>query len=287
MKRTVMRCRSNCSRQAWPGQAVGAVFAQVSCRRACKAHMLSADALIGRSKSMFKKSYAGHVIVGVMTITTDIDKLYDTDLTDAAWALIAPMLPAARRGGRPRTDQHSRCVKRNLLSTTNRLPMAFASPRVSSVEHGLSLLPSLEERWCLDLCPALNLPAGSTASRPDRLSLGRHYGRPVGEDHGTWRHSRIRRAQACERPQAPYFGGHLWAADRMQSRASRHLRPKGGCPVARWLGCIIPEHSHSHSGWRTPKSKARSTPVAARWLEATDRQTSAACGSRSQASPGL
>ena len=32
----------------------------------------------------------GHVIVGVMTISTDVDKLYDTDLTDAAWALIAP-----------------------------------------------------------------------------------------------------------------------------------------------------------------------------------------------------
>ena len=41
--------------------------------------------------------------------------------------------------------------------------MAFASPRVSSVEHGLSLLPSLEERWCLDLRPALNVPASSTA----------------------------------------------------------------------------------------------------------------------------
>ncbi len=54
--------------------------------------------------------------------------------------------------------------------------MAFASPRVSRVEHGLSLLPSLEERWCLDLYPALNLPASSTASRPGRLSLSRHYG---------------------------------------------------------------------------------------------------------------
>src|SRR5260370_32637773 len=37
---------------------------------------------------------------GVMPITINTDKLYDTDLTDAAWAL---MLPAARRGGRPRT----------------------------------------------------------------------------------------------------------------------------------------------------------------------------------------
>src|ERR1700751_2051671 len=39
----------------------------------------------------------------VMPITINTDKLYDTDLTDAAWTLIAPMLPAARPGGRPRT----------------------------------------------------------------------------------------------------------------------------------------------------------------------------------------
>src|SRR5208283_2819981 len=131
-------------------------------------------------------------------------------------------------------NQHSRCVERNLLSTANRLPMAFASPRVSRVEHGLSLLPSLEERWCLDLYPALNVPPSSTARRPGRLSLSRHYGRSVGKDHRTRRHSRIRCAQARERPQAPYFGGHPRAADRMQSGASRHLRPKGGWPVARW-----------------------------------------------------
>src|ERR1700730_2008375 len=117
---------------------------------------------------------------------------------------------------RPTThNQYSRCVKRNLLTSTNRLPMAFASPRVSSVEHGLSLLPSLEERWCLDLRPALNL----TASRSDRLSVGRHHGWPVGEDDGTWRHSRLRRAQACQRPQAPHSGGHLRAPHRMQGRA--------------------------------------------------------------------
>ena len=43
-----------------------------------------------------------HVIVGLMTISTDVDKLNETDLTDATWALIAPMLPAARPGGGPR-----------------------------------------------------------------------------------------------------------------------------------------------------------------------------------------
>src|SRR5271168_4474948 len=30
-------------------------------------------------------------------------RFYDTDLTDAAWAWVAPVLPAARTGGRPRT----------------------------------------------------------------------------------------------------------------------------------------------------------------------------------------
>src|ERR1700738_3599466 len=30
-------------------------------------------------------------------------RCYDTDLNDAAWAWIAPSLPAARAGGRPRT----------------------------------------------------------------------------------------------------------------------------------------------------------------------------------------
>src|SRR6476659_8917766 len=30
-------------------------------------------------------------------------RFYDTDLTNAAWAWVAPVLPAARLGGRPRT----------------------------------------------------------------------------------------------------------------------------------------------------------------------------------------
>src|SRR5271166_5873950 len=30
-------------------------------------------------------------------------RFYDTDLTNAAWAWIAPVLPAARPGGQPRT----------------------------------------------------------------------------------------------------------------------------------------------------------------------------------------
>jgi putative transposase len=158
-------------------------------------------------KPVRNRAVLERVIVGVMTISTDIDKLYDKDLSDPAWALIAPMLPAARPGGRPRKINLRAFLNAIFyLSTANRLPMAFASPRVSRVEHGLSLLPGLEERWYLDFYPALNVSTSSTASRPDRLSVGRHYGWPVGENNRTRRHSRIRCAQACQRPQAPHSG---------------------------------------------------------------------------------
>src|SRR6201997_2895388 len=129
-----------------------------------------------------------------MPITINTDKLYDTALTDAAWALTAPMLPAARRGGRPRTTNIRAVLNAifYLLRTGCQwrlLPREF--PVWSTVYHYFRV-------WCLDLRPALNVPASSTASRSDRLSVGRHYGWPVGEDDETWRHSRLRRAQACQ-----------------------------------------------------------------------------------------
>jgi transposase len=36
-------------------------------------------------------------------MANDVERLYDTDLADAGWALVAPLLPPARPGGRPRT----------------------------------------------------------------------------------------------------------------------------------------------------------------------------------------
>src|SRR5260221_1806981 len=54
------------------------------------------------SKRVFEKSFTCTDYRRVVRIKNDVDKLYDTDLTDAAWSLIAPILPAARTGGRPR-----------------------------------------------------------------------------------------------------------------------------------------------------------------------------------------
>jgi putative transposase len=51
---------------------------------------------------MFEKSLYGSRYGYLMT-TSDADKLYDTDLSDAGWGLIMPLLPLALPGGRPRT----------------------------------------------------------------------------------------------------------------------------------------------------------------------------------------
>jgi transposase len=54
------------------------------------------------AERVFEKSFTCTDYRRVVRIKNDVDKLYDTDLTDAAWSLIAPILPAARIGGRPR-----------------------------------------------------------------------------------------------------------------------------------------------------------------------------------------
>jgi hypothetical protein len=45
---------------------------------------------------MFEKSSTGNRSWSRDANNINTGKLYDADLTDAAWALIAPMLPAAR-----------------------------------------------------------------------------------------------------------------------------------------------------------------------------------------------
>ena len=182
----------------------------------------------------------GHLIVGVMTISTDVDKLYDTDLTDAAWALIAPMLPTARPGGRPRKINIRAVLNAifYLLRTGCQwrlLPREF--PGWSTVYHYFRAWKNAGVWTCIQrsiyrqarrqagraACPSVVIMDGQSVKTTERGGIR-------GFDC----------AQARERPQAPYFGGHPRAADRMQSGASRHLRPKGGCPVARWTEAIIP-----------------------------------------------
>src|SRR5271166_1423107 len=124
--------------------------------------------MITRLRACLKSRMRGHVIVGVMTISTDVDKLYDTDLTDAAWALIAPMLPAARPGGRPR--------KINIRAVLNAIFYL--------------------------------LRTGPSSGRTVRLSIGGDHGWPIGQDDRAWWCSWFRCVQAREGTQTPHLGRH-------------------------------------------------------------------------------
>src|SRR5215469_10146387 len=54
-------------------------------------------------------------------------------------------------------DQYTGGRKRHLLSITNGLPMAPASPSLSTVEHGLLLFSKLGELWSLGTAASCHL----------------------------------------------------------------------------------------------------------------------------------
>jgi putative transposase len=74
-------------------------------------------------------------------------KTYPTDLSDEEWKYIEPHLPTPKGHGRPRIHSLRRDPKRDLLlRLKERLPVAHASPRLSSVAHGLPLFQKMALR---------------------------------------------------------------------------------------------------------------------------------------------
>jgi transposase len=133
--------------------------------------------------------------------------LYDTDLTDAAWALVAPVLPTARPGGRPRTT--------NLRAVLNAIFYLMRTgcqwrllPREFPPWHGLPLLSSLAKLRCVGPSTSSALRAGPSSCRTGSLSIGGDHGWPIGQDDRAWWRSWFRRAQARKGTQTPHLGRH-------------------------------------------------------------------------------
>jgi len=101
---------------------------------------------------------------------------YATDLIDAAWELIASVLPRARTAGRQRTTDIRAVLNAifYLLHTGcqwRRFPGNFRGGAPSI------LLPNLEEHARLGLCSTSDLRASANAVWPVAMPFGRHYGR--------------------------------------------------------------------------------------------------------------
>jgi hypothetical protein len=81
---------------------------------------------------------------------------YDSRLTDAAWELVAPLLPATRARLTVAHNRYARGCQCNLLSAPHGLSMAIASARVPCLGHCLLLFPELGEPGRVDQ-PAKNI----------------------------------------------------------------------------------------------------------------------------------
>lgn len=71
---------------------------------------------------------------------------YPTDLTDREWALLEPLLPPAKQGGRPRSVNLRLIRERPLLRAAQWLPVAFATPHLWPLVDRLRLRSRLAHR---------------------------------------------------------------------------------------------------------------------------------------------
>jgi len=78
---------------------------------------------------------------------------YETDLTDAEWRLIAPLLPAPKRTGRPLSWPLREIVNAIFYVMRGGIALAASAKLPSTQEHGLSLVLGMAAR---DVFEALN-----------------------------------------------------------------------------------------------------------------------------------
>ncbi len=173
--------------------------------------------------------------------------IYATDVSDAAWALLAPLLPAAQPGGQPRTTDIRAVINAifYLLRTGCQwrlLPRDF--PAWGTVYYYFRMWKSSGVWTCLQRA-IYEQTAGKPAG--PRAPWWSH-GRAIGEDDRTRRRSWLRWTQTRERAQALHPCRYLGPADWLSSRAGQHLGPTGSLPLTRWLEPLVSRHPHYHRG---------------------------------------
>ena len=126
-----------------------------------------------------------------------LNKCYETDLTDAAWELVKPLLPAARHGGRPRTTDVRAVVNAIFYLLRTGCQWRLLPHQFPTLGHGLPLLAELGAFWNLGAIAPRRLGTSAYGSGTCGVSERGHHGRSIGQDHGARRPARLRRRVAA------------------------------------------------------------------------------------------
>ncbi len=70
---------------------------------------------------------------------------YPSDMTDAEWALLEPLIPAAKHGGRPRKTDMRAAINAILYLLRTGCPWRIFSRRLSAAVDRLQHLPQFSE----------------------------------------------------------------------------------------------------------------------------------------------
>ena len=90
---------------------------------------------------------------------------YPSDLTDAEWAIVEPMIPPARHGGRKRSVNVREVLNGIFLCIVDRLPMEGTAQGSAAQEHGARLSRTLELGRNIGAHPSCALRRGARAGR--------------------------------------------------------------------------------------------------------------------------
>ena len=195
---------------------------------------------------------------------------YATDVTDAEFALIEPLLPAGQARRAAADDVVARGAERAAVPAAHRLPVAHAAARVPAAEHGLRLFPPLLAGRHLVDDPGHPAHGGAGAGWPRGVADRGDHRQPERQDDRSRRPARLRRRQEGQRPQAAPAHRHAGPA----AAAGRPCRPTSRTATA-W-GWSAPGSDGVSPGCSTcspmPATRARS-PCAP--------QRASGCGSRS------
>src|SRR5215208_7101594 len=117
--------------------------------------------------------------------------LYPSDLSDHEWEILAPLIPPAKPGGRPRKWAMRKILNAIFYLLRKRLPVAHAPARVPALVYRAPLLQGVAHRRHLGEGQR-DLARKDAHKRRSRSPTERRDPRyPIGEDYQRWGRTRI------------------------------------------------------------------------------------------------